>query len=124
MVKSSKSSKSSAPVAVQQIDTPAIEQVKVETPVAEQTAVEPKAKAKKYAPTGEVIDTAVLTVVKSNPKRAGSKSFERYARFYQVGLTVAQVIAAYKSANQGPLARLDLRWDLQHGHIELGMPQG
>jgi hypothetical protein len=105
------------------VETPAIETPVVETPVAAET---PEAKAKKarYAPTSVLVDTAIITVVKANPKRAGTKAHGRYEKYHRVGQSVAEYIAAYKANNEaGMLARNDLRWDLEHGHIELGQPE-
>jgi hypothetical protein len=85
--------------------------------------VEAKAKKARYAPTSVLVDTAIITKVKDNPKRAGSKAWDRYNRFHKEGQTVAEYIAANKAANlSGMLARNDLRWDLEHGHIEIGQP--
>jgi hypothetical protein len=94
-----------------------------ETVTTETAPVEVKAKKRRYAPTSVLVDSAVITSVKANPKRVGSRSFDRYAKFYRVGMTVAEYIADNKAAGlPGMLARNDLRWDLEHGHIEIGAP--
>jgi cell division septation protein DedD len=108
-------------VAPEQVATPTVEATPATEPVA---ATEPKAKKVRYAPTSVLVDTAVITRVTPNPKRPGSKSFDRYAKFYRVGVSVAQLVQEYKDSNlSGMLARNDLRWDVQHGQIELGQPQ-
>lgn len=119
---SNKSKKSARVVAPQQVEV-APEVAVVETPVVE-TPVEAKAKKARYAPTSVLVDNAVITVVKANPKRVGSKAHARYAQFHRAGQTVAEYIAANKAANMsGMLARNDLRWDLEHGHIEIALPE-
>lgn len=107
-----------APEAETATTEPVTETATTETPV-----VEAKAKKARYAPTSVLVDAAVITAVKANPKRVGSKAYDRYARFHKEGQTVAEYIAANKEANfSGMLARNDLRWDLEHGHIEISLP--
>jgi hypothetical protein len=108
----SKSSKKTAHVAP--------EQVAPEAEVAT-TQTEPKAKPVRYATKDVLVPNARITWVKENPKRG--KSAVRYAQFYRVGVTLAELEEAYKSANlTRMLARADVRWDVQHGNIQLEMP--
>jgi hypothetical protein len=112
--------------AVTVAETPVVEApatVTTEAPATVEVAVaaEPKAKKVRYAPTSILVDNAVITRVAPNTKRG--KSADRYAKFYRVGVTVAELVAEYKAANlPGGHARLDLRWDVQHGNIDLGLP--
>ena len=52
--------------------------------------------------------------VHPNPKRPGTKSYERFA-LYQEGLTVTETIAL-----PGGPTKDDIRWDSDRGFIELG----
>jgi hypothetical protein len=112
-----KQAKKSAHVATQV----APEQVAPEAQVTTQT--EPKAKPVRYAPKSVLENpNAKITWVKENPKRG--KSAVRYSQFYRVGITLAELEEAYKSANlTRMLARADVRWDVEHGNIMLEQPQ-
>lgn len=113
------------------VETPVVESttpettpapVAVEAPANEKANDQPKAKKVRYAPTSILLDNAVITRVSPNTKRGKSK--DRYAKYYRTGVSVAELVAEYKANNlAGGLARLDLRWDVQHGNIELGLPQ-
>lgn len=76
-------------------------------PVAPKEAKEPKAsKAKNYE------DTAKVTLlVKENPKREGSASYERFEG-YKGAKTVADALA-------NGVTRADLDWDAKHGYITI-----
>jgi hypothetical protein len=102
-------------VATQEVATPEVAVVETAT----------KAKPVRYAPASILEnDQAVVTSFISNPKVAGKLSHARYAKYYRVGITIAQFVAAYKADNlPGVLARNDLRWDFQHGFITLEAPQ-
>lgn len=87
------------------------------------TATVAAAKQARYAPVGVLTPTATITYVKPQAKgpTGKSKSADRYNRFYAVGVTVAQLEAAYKAAGlTGGQARNDLRWDVRTGNITLG----
>lgn len=79
---------------------------------AETTAVpEGKADPKTRGPRG-VPETAVISLlVTANPKRAGSKSFERF-NGYADGQTIAQALDA-------GVTTPDLVWDAKHGFIKI-----
>lgn len=64
-------------------------------------------RAAKLATDGKIIHL----LVEKNPKRAGSKSYDRF-ECYREGMTVGQAIAA-------GVTRGDIKWDQEHGHIEL-----
>lgn len=100
-------------------------QAEVTTPEVAVVDTATKTKPVRYAPASILDnDQAVITWVMENPKVAGKKSHARYAKYYRVGLTIAQYVAAYKADNlPGVLARNDLRWDFQHGFIQLEAPQ-
>ena len=57
-------------------------------------------------------DPRIVTRLSANPKKVGSKSYDRYA-LYHVGITVDEFIA------KGGL-REDITYDVRHGFIELG----
>jgi hypothetical protein len=98
--------------------------VVADTQVAPEAPVTTEAKAAKpvrYAGKDVLVPNARITWVKENPKRGLSK--DRYAKFYRVGVTVAELEAEYKAANlTRMLARADVRWDVQHGNIMLEAP--
>lgn len=71
-------------------------------------ATERSAKSGRRMP---ITDEQVITVLKSNPKKGGSKAQTRYDR-YVSGSTVAKALAV-------GITREDLRWDVAHGHIEI-----
>lgn len=120
--KSRKNAAKAAPVETPVVETTTIAAPETAAPAAPETPAEPKAKKVRYAPTTVLDDAAVITGVKANPKRVGSKSFARYAKYYREGITVAEYVAAYKADNlPGMLARNDLRWDVQHGFITIGV---
>lgn len=60
-------------------------------------------------------DSKIKLLVKENPKRAGSKSFERYA-LYKDGMKVSDFYAAGGTA-------ADIRWDASAGFIEVIDPK-
>lgn len=81
----------------------------VETPAAE--VAESKAEPKTRGPRG-VPETAVIhLLVTANPKREGSKSFERF-NGYADGQTIAQALDA-------GVTTPDLVWDAKHGFISI-----
>jgi hypothetical protein len=96
----------------------------VEEPKAEEPKVA-KVKKTRYANVAAIPDTAVITWFKPEAKgqTGKSKSSTRYNRYYKTGITVAEFCQAYKDNNEPRmLARNDLRWDLQHGLIQLETP--
>lgn len=96
-----------------------------EAPAPVEAAPEAAAKKRRYAPHAAIANLdLVVGEVLPNPKRAGSKAADRYARFMQPGITVRAFIQAYKDANlSGMAARGDLRWNLEHGFITLVDPK-
>lgn len=60
--------------------------------------------------------TVIVRLSRKNPKREGSKSYERFAR-YRTGMTVE----GYAAATDQPLtaAQRDVNWDVEHGYIRL-----
>jgi hypothetical protein len=99
-----------------------VEQVITTAPVTEQPA--PKAKKLKYAPVQTIANTAaVLLWVKPNTKKGASRA--RYDRYYvgKEGSTVAQILQAYSDHNEKSFGRIDLRWDIEHQNIGIGLPK-
>ena len=54
-------------------------------------------------------EKVITLLVKGNPKREGSKAHGRYAH-YKDGMTITAFV---KAGGQ----RVDIKWDLDHGHI-------
>lgn len=120
----SKQAKQNKPVAPKQEVVPALETT---APTTEAVVAEaPKADAKKvkYAPLTVVTPNAVITMVQdANPKKPGSDSHGRWAKYMREGVTVAELGALYKANNlPANWATLDVRWALLRGHIALGTP--
>jgi hypothetical protein len=98
-------------------------------PVAPAPATTAAPKAGRYASTNWQ-PHHVITGIKPNPKRVGSKSYARYA-LHTPGQTVAQYVAACvahgqqhpASGSNATLAGLDLRWGVQHGFFTIVAPQ-
>ncbi len=65
----------------------------------------------KRGPAPKFADTAKITVLVANPKRPGSASFARFAK-YQNEMTVAEFLAAGGK-------REDLTWDIAHAFISV-----
>lgn len=63
-------------------------------------------------------DNAIVRVLIDNPKRPGSASYERYKRYG--GGTGHETTVGEALANG--VLRIDLNWDLNHGHISISMP--
>lgn len=79
-------------------------------------------KSGKRGPAAEHGDDEKITVlVSSNPKRAGSKSAERFA-LYAYALTVSQYLnsAAAVQGGKPEKYRADLHWDVKHGFVRIG----
>jgi hypothetical protein len=116
------------------VETPAVETTETVTetaPVETQPETAPtetkaaKVKKTRYASVDVIPDAAVITWFKPLAKgpTEKSKSAKRYNRYYQTGITVEQFCQAYKENNEPRmLARNDLRWDFQHGFIQLEVP--
>jgi hypothetical protein len=108
--------------------TPAVEQ-----PVQEKANDETKAKKRRYLPAKELSAEAVILAIAPNPKqnRSNNKSYRLYELCYKdaLGLTVAQyekqaqerIAEAHMIEPKGRARRL-LRWDVEHGHIQIGVP--
>jgi hypothetical protein len=113
-----------APNTVEITETPAAPEAPATTNEKSNEPAEAKVKKARYAPVSILQDNARIASVMANPKRPGKKSYDRYARFYRVGQTVAEYVQSYKDANlSGMLARNDLRWDFEHGFITLEAPE-
>ena len=63
----------------------------------------------------EIADTRVFAEIIPNPKKPGSKSFERFA-IYKVGMTVQEAVKA-----GGTLA--DIKWGLERSQFKLVSPE-
>lgn len=105
------------------LENPTQEVVVQDTPAPEAKVEEAKpvkAKGKRYASLAVLANPdAVITSVAPNPKKAGSKAFDKYALF-EVGLTVKQVEEKFVANHWGRMkARNELRWDIEHGYITL-----
>jgi hypothetical protein len=61
--------------------------------------------------------------VKPNTKKGASRA--RYDRYYvgKEGSTVAQILQAYADHNEKSFGRIDLRWDIEHQNIGIGLPE-
>lgn len=122
----SKQAKQNKPVAPKQEVAPALETIAPATEAVVAATEAPKADAKKvkYAPLTVVTPNAVITMVQgANPKKPGSDSHGRWAKYMREGVTVAELGALYKANNlPANWATLDVRWALLRGHIALGTP--
>lgn len=85
-------------------------------PTSARTPAAPRAPAAPRSSVGSIDSAMVVVSVVPNPKKPGSSAHERFAR-YQVGMTVAQLLAA-------GITRADLKWDAERAHIVLGAPDG
>ncbi len=63
------------------------------------------------APRPKAADNRTILSVLPNPKKPGSASFDRYAK-YQEGITVSDALS--RGLTPG-----DIKWDVDHGHIVL-----
>lgn len=79
-------------------------------PVFAETAAEVAAKRSRTSPNFP-LEAAVQFLTDGNPKRVGSKSFDRFAAYMGAG-TVGEYIAA--GGTYG-----DLKYDAEHGHISV-----
>lgn len=57
-------------------------------------------------------DAPISVLVEKNPKRAGSKSAERFEAYFKAK-TVGEALA-------GGATYADLSWDVGHGHVKVG----
>lgn len=78
-----------------------------ETPAVPEAKADPKTRGPRGVPEAAVIHLLVT----ANPKREGSKSFERF-KGYQDGQTIADALAA-------GVTTPDLVWDAKHGFISI-----
>lgn len=60
------------------------------------------------------LDPRVIVVVVPNPKKPGTKAYQRYS-LYQTGMTVQQYLAAGGESS-------DIRYDVNHGFITADLP--
>lgn len=110
------------------LDSPAQEvvtqQVTAPEAPAQEEAKPAKAKSKRYASIAVLANPdAIITSVAPNPKKAGSKAFDKYALF-EVGLSVKQIEEKFVANHWGRMkARNELRWDIEHGYVTLEAPQ-
>jgi hypothetical protein len=112
-------------------ETPVVKTTAVEsqeTPAAETPAPETPAKPakKRYANIAVLANpNAIIThLVQPNPKRdPNSKTYRKYALF-KVGMSVKEVEEAFVANNWPRMkARNQLRWDIEHGYVELGIKE-
>jgi hypothetical protein len=106
-------------------ETPAPESQ--ETPAVETPEVETTAKPakKRYASIAVLANpNAVITKLAPNPKRdPNSKTHKKY-NLFKVGLSVKEVEEAFVAAGWPRMkARNQLRWDIEHGYVELGIKE-
>jgi hypothetical protein len=105
-------------------ETPAVEsQETPATETQEAPAVEAPAKPakKRYASIAVLANpNAVITYLAPNPKRnPDSKTHKKY-NLFQVGMSVKEVEEAFVAHNWGRMkARNQLRWDIEHGYVQL-----
>jgi hypothetical protein len=66
----------------------------------------------------------VITYLAPNPKRdPNSKTHRKYALF-RVGMSVKEVEEAFVANNWPRMkARNQLRWDIEHGYVQLGVKE-
>jgi hypothetical protein len=93
-----------------------------EAPVVEAPA---KPAKKRYASIKVLSDpNAVITYLAPNPKRdPNSKTHRKYSLF-KLGMSVKEVEEAFVANNWPRMkARNQLRWDIEHGYVELGVKE-
>jgi hypothetical protein len=116
-------------------ETPMVESQETPTPESQETApamngpvAEAPAKPakKRYASIAVLANpNAVIThLVQPNPKKnPASKTYAKYALF-KVGMSVKEVEEAFVAHNWPRMkARNQLRWDIEHGYVELGVKE-
>lgn len=84
------------------------------TPAPRQVVEKPDRGRAQRATTAPWTPQHVIETVTENPKRQGTASYERYAK-YRVGMTVAEALAA-------GITRGDLAWDTERGFVVLRSP--
>lgn len=109
-----KTRKGRAALAVLEAEAPAPEAVKVK----KTRAAKPKAeKTEGRAPRVSASETAVISAVCANPKKPGSRAYERFS-LYAAGQSVKDFIAAcIKAGFAEREARADISWDRRKGFI-------
>jgi hypothetical protein len=134
MARIKKSRQHATKVEAPEAEAPVVETTAVEsqeTPAAEAPAVvveETPAKPakKRYANIAVLANpNAIIThLVQPNPKRdPNSKTYRKYALF-KVGMSVKEVEEAFVANNWPRMkARNQLRWDIEHGYVELGIKE-
>jgi hypothetical protein len=96
--------------------------VEAEAPAVAPTTEAPAvAKKARYAPKRFGLDQTITMLVTGNPKRSTGKSAARFAACHSPEpQTVREYIArSVELGNKPALAHNDLRWDAQHGFIEV-----
>jgi hypothetical protein len=81
-----------------------------------------KVKPQRYVK-GRFPGNGVITLkVTGNPKRPSGASHARF-NLHKNGITVAEYVQrSVEAGNKASLAHDDLRWDAQHGFIEVAIP--
>lgn len=80
-------------------------------PAKAKKAATPKKPAKTVVKKDAIDDRKITLLVKENPKRAGSASAKRFAK-YKNGMTIAEAVKA-------GVTRGDIIWDKAHGFIKV-----
>jgi hypothetical protein len=94
-------------------------------PVVDETPAPAKAAKKRYASIAVLSNpNAVITYLAPNPKRnPESRTFKKYALF-EVGMSVKEIEELFVAKNWGRMkARNQLRWDIEHGYVVLGVKE-
>jgi hypothetical protein len=101
-------------------ETPATESQ--ETPAVEAPA---KPAKKRYASIAVLANlNAVITKLAPNPKRDPNSKTHRKYNLFKVGMSVKEVEEAFVAAGWPRMkARNQLRWDIEHGYVELGVKE-
>jgi hypothetical protein len=114
-----------APVAQ---ETPVVESQETTATESQETpAVEAPAKPakKRYANIAVLANpNAVITYLAPNPKRNPNSKTHRKYNLFKVGMSVKEVEEAFVANNWPRMkARNQLRWDIEHGYVELGVAE-
>jgi hypothetical protein len=110
-------------------ETPMVESQETPTPESQETPVvetPAKPKPKRYASIAVLSNpNAVITsLVLPNPKRDPNSLTHRKYNLFKVGMSVKEVEEAFVANNWPRMkARNQLRWDIQHGYVELSVKE-
>jgi hypothetical protein len=108
----------------QETTTPPVVESQETAPV---LAVDTPAKAakKRYANIAVLSNpNAVITYLAPNPKRDPNSKTHRKYNLFRVGMSVKEVEEAFVANNWPRMkARNQLRWDIEHGYVTLGVKE-